>query len=106
MKFSSPGIVVAKLIAAGMLFGALGHHPYSYYSLLRLVVCGVSVFAAIRASDSSKSGWTWPLAITAIVFNPIIPFHLTREIWAFIDIGAAVLLLISVIVVDRKLPPK
>lgn len=101
MKFKSHGVVVAKLVAAGMLFGALGRQPYGYYTLLRWIVCGVAAFAAVRASELGKSGWVWPLATIALFFNLIIPVHLERETWAFIDIGVAVLLLISILIVDR-----
>lgn len=106
MKFQNLiGIIVAKLIAAGMLFGALGRHEYGYYTLLRWVVCGVTAFAAFQAAESHKNGWVWVLAVVALFFNPIIPVHLNRETWAFIDVGVAVLLLISVVALDRHLPP-
>ena len=97
------GIIVAKLIAAGMLFGALGRHGYGYYVLLRWVVCGVAGFAAFRASRKNKKGWVWALAIVALFFNPIIPVHLNRETWAFIDVGVALLLLVSIAAVDLRL---
>jgi len=29
--------------------------------------------------------------LLALLFNPIIPVHLTRELWMFIDLGAAAL---------------
>lgn len=106
MKFKNPASSVPKLIAAGMLFGALGRHQYGYYTLLRWVVCGVSAFAAFQAAKSAKTGWVWALAVVALFFNPIIPVHLKRETWAFIDVGVAVLLLISIVAIDRhRLPP-
>jgi hypothetical protein len=87
---------VAKLIAAAMLLAALARHRYDYYTLLRWVVCGVAAFAAFRAGTFNKGGWVLALAIVALVFNPVVPVHLTRETWAFIDVGTAVLLAASV----------
>lgn len=104
MSFAKLGSVVAKLIAAGLLFAALGRHPYDYYTLLRWVVCGVSAFAAFQATQSKKIGWAGTLAIVALIFNPLIPFHLKRETWAFIDIAAAVMLLLSIAVMDIGKP--
>lgn len=101
MKFKNPGIILAKMIAAGMLFGALGRRQYGYYTIVRWVVCGVSAFAAFRASERDKNGWVWVLAIVALFFNPFIPVKLNRETWAFIDVGVAVLLLTSIVAVDR-----
>lgn len=106
MKFKNAGMIVAKMIAAGMLFGALGRRQYGYYTVLRWVVCGVSAFAAFRASERRKIGWAWVLAIVALFFNPFIPVKLNRETWALIDVGVAVLLLASIVAVDRPARPQ
>ena len=105
MKFKNPIAIVGKLVAAGLLFGALGRHPYDYYTLMRWVVCGVAAFGAFQAFVSGKNGWVWALAIVALVFNPLIPVHLKRETWAIIDSSAAILLLISIAAIDRYTPP-
>ena len=105
MKINNAGIIIAKLVAAGVLLGALGRHPYGYYTLLRWVVCGVSAFAAFRATEFKKTGWAWALAIVALIFNPLVPVHLSRETWAFVDVTTAVLILVSVVAIDRHAPP-
>lgn len=97
---------MAKLIAAGMLIGALGHRQYGYYTLLRWVVCGVSAFAAFRASERGGNGWVWVLAIIALLFNPIVPVRINRGTWALVDVGVAVILLISIFTADRLAPPR
>ena len=101
MKLKSLGTVAAKLVAAGMLFGALGRRQFGYYTLLRWVVCGVSAYAAFRAAELGKTGWIWIFAIVALFFNPLIPVQLKRDIWAFVDVAVAVLLLVSITTVDR-----
>ena len=104
MNLTNIGGIALKLIAAGMLFGALARHGYDYYVLLRWVVCGVAAYAAFRASEVGKKGWAWALGIVALFFNPIIPVHLTRQTWGFIDVGAALLLLVSIAAVDLRPP--
>lgn len=94
-------VVIAKVVAALMLVGALAQNPYSYYTLMRWVVCGVSGFSAYRAAELKKAGWAWTLGIVALIFNPILPVHLDRGIWAFVDLGVAVLLLVSIPAVER-----
>ena len=101
MEFKEPGIFVVKVIAVVMLFGALGRHPYAYYTLLRWVVCGVAAYAAFRTLETGKTGWVWILGFVALLFNPVLPVHLNREIWIFVDVAVAVMLLISIVVVDR-----
>ena len=83
------------LAPAVLLILALLPFPYGYYVLLRLVVCGT---AALLSYDEYRlrgrvSGWTMVLAGVALLFNPLIPVHLTREIWAPIDLGTALLVI-------------
>jgi hypothetical protein len=68
-------------------------------------VCGVAVLAVFQAAERDKSGWIVPFAIVALLFNPIFPVHLNREIWAFVDVGVAALLLVSIVAVNRVKPP-
>ncbi|MGH9878865.1 MAG: DUF6804 family protein [Nitrososphaerales archaeon] len=96
------GFTVARIVAAFMLFFALDRNPYDYYVLLRWVVCGVSVYGAWIALELDKAGWFWCFGIIALVFNPLIPFHLSRETWTFIDIAGAMLLLGSILVLGRS----
>ncbi|WP_412070171.1 DUF6804 family protein [Rubrivirga sp. IMCC43871] len=83
------------LLAAGFLVIALAPMPYGYYTLLRLVVCGVSAYGAFRAAESGATAWTLTLGVTALLFNPIVPIPLDRETWALIDVAAAVLMVVS-----------
>jgi predicted transcriptional regulator len=98
------GSIIAKLIAAVMLFAALGRHPYDYYTILRWIACGVSAFTAFQAAETKKFGWLAVFVIVAIVLNPIAPLHLKRDTWALVDIAAGVLLLLSVAVMDIRKP--
>ena len=97
-------LVSAKLIASGLLISAtFQKHQYDYYTLMRWVVCAVSIFAALTTRDYSKKGWTVVLVIAALVFNPLFPVHFARQTWAAVDLVAAVVLLASIVFVDR--PP-
>ena len=98
------GSIIAKLIAAVMLFAALGRHSYDYYTLLRWVACGVCAYTGFQAIQTKKNGWLIVFVITAIVLNPIATIHLKRDTWAIIDAAAAVLLLVSIAVMDIRRP--
>lgn len=90
---------MSKLVWLGpvvMLLLALAPLPYGYYTMLRFVVCGIVSYLAWRHYELLGLGpWTIGLILTAILFNPIIPIHLPREVWAVIDAGCAVVLLIN-----------
>jgi len=76
-----------QAIASAMLLWALyPENPYGYYVLLRLVCCPIFAYLAIEAYAKEKAGWTWTLAITALIYNPIIRIHLSREIWSIINV--------------------
>ena len=104
MKPANLGIIIAKLIAAVMLFAALGRHAYDYYTFLRWIACGVCAYTAYQAAQNKKIGWLFVFIIAAIVLNPISPLHLKRGTWAFVDAAAAVLLLLSIAVMDIRKP--
>ena len=106
MNPANVGIILAKLIAAVMLFAALGRHAYDYYTLLRWIACGVVAFTAFQAAQMKKIGWLFVFIIAVIMLNPISPLHLKRGTWAIVDAAAAVLLLLSIAVMDIRKPRK
>jgi len=87
--------LIPALVAAMMLFVAIAELPYGYYQILRWVVCGSAVYIAYMAYRWDKIWATWIFAFIAALFNPIIPVHLTKEIWRPIDIICAVLFALS-----------
>jgi Family of unknown function (DUF6804) len=74
-----------------MLFLALAPWPYGYYQLLRFVVCGVSAYVAFMAYTGQKIWAAWLFAFIAVLFNPMTPIHLSRELWQAIDLICAIL---------------
>jgi hypothetical protein len=82
------------LAPAALLVIAVIPLPYGYYTFLRITVCGVSAFLAYRevVAASGISIWAIFLGGIALLFNPLIPVHLTRYIWFFIDLACAVFL--------------
>ena len=119
VKFQPPGeaeatpsqaamrrIWVPQCIVSLMLLWALNpDNPYGYYILLRIACCAVFAYLARKAFHLERQGWVWILGIMAVVYNPIIPVHLTREIWALVNvltIGIAVASIFAIRVKDEK----
>jgi DNA-directed RNA polymerase subunit RPC12/RpoP len=79
---------VPQLLACLMLLWALKpHNAYSYYILLRWVCFTVFGFLALRALLQQKPGWICVLGVTALVYNPIVRLHLTRDLWSIINVA-------------------
>jgi hypothetical protein len=95
--------LVPCLIAAAVLLGALGGWPYGYYTLLRWVTCAAAVFVAVAVYDWKRTAWVWVFGFVAVLFNPLVPVHLSREIWQPIDVVTAVLFTAAALALSR--PP-
>lgn len=75
-----------------MLVAALFPWPYGYYNFLRFCVCGAAAFLAYQqwTHDNAASKWVVALVGIALLYNPLIPIHLTREIWTVANVGTAI----------------
>lgn len=99
-------IWMPQAVACLMLAWAINpENPYGYYILLRWVCCGVLAYLAVRAYRHGLEGWTWMLAVTAGVYNPILRVHLTRDLWTVINLLTIGLLLGSTAVLRQETKP-
>ena len=85
----------SRISIIGVLIIALFKMPYGYYELLRLLTFAVMIFGGILSYSQKKLYWLALYCLFAIIYNPIIPVHLTREIWTYINIGTALFLIFS-----------
>jgi len=89
-------------ITSAMLFIAIAPLPYSYFTLLRIVVCSVFVLAFLVAYDRNYKNLIWVYALIAIIFNPFIKIHFDREIWMFIDVIASIIMIVTANKIVKK----
>jgi hypothetical protein len=88
---------VAIVISIAFLFLAMIEGwPYGFFTLMRLVVFGTTVYLSWLAYNSEMQAWIWFFGFIALVFNPLIPLHLGRDLWKVIDLLVAVFLFISI----------
>lgn len=72
--------------------------PYTYYTILRIVVTGVAVYYAYISykSTTTRDVWFWILVVIAVVFNPLVPIYLNnKSVWSVIDVITALLMVVS-----------
>lgn len=101
-KYSSISVVV-RVIAIILLFVAtFDKYPYGFYKVLRWVVCAAAAYSAYVAYETNKRVWIWLLGVIALLFNPLIKFHLSRDVWQPIDLLTGILILISLFFVREK----
>ena len=91
-----------RIIAAIFLFVAIGSYPYSYYIILRIITCGVSLYGIWYAYRVRKFLWLWVFSAIAVLFNPIIPIYLKKDVWIGIDLAVIIVFLISIPLLKAK----
>jgi hypothetical protein len=96
---------VPCVIAALSAFIAVADLPYGYYTLTRLVVCATAVFVLVVAARSGQMWAVWACSILALLFNPILPVHLTKGLWQPLDFIAGAMLVTAAFVIRSKTPP-
>lgn len=62
--------------------------PYGFYVFLRLGVTVVAI-SALVVLGVARPVDTIVLAVIALVFNPFIPVHLPKTLWAIVDLAVA-----------------
>lgn len=79
------------LVPVALLVVALLPWPYGFYNFLRLGICVVSLGLTYAQwkHDDAVSGWVVAFGAIALLYNPLLPVYLTREIWSVLNIVTA-----------------
>ncbi len=85
-----------------LLWAFYPDNPYGYYTLLRVVCCASFAYLTLKAFSQKKEAWGWVLAVMAVIYNPLLPIHLTREIWSVINIVTIGIAIGSVFILESK----
>lgn len=94
--------LIVIYIASAMLFIGILPLPYGYYTLLRFIATGVFIWSALIAYERNNETLPWIYLLLALLFNPLIKIHLSRDLWAIFDISAATLLLVTKSIIKEK----
>jgi hypothetical protein len=72
----------------GLLGIALLPMPYGYYTILRIIVCFISVAIAMQEGEKKDGDNIVHIVfiLLSIVYNPIIIVHFKKSIWIFLNI--------------------
>lgn len=91
-KAIATAVLIAEILLVGAIFSV---HSNGYYDLLRLVVCGLSIFLSVRLYKDEFPTISVLLGFAAIIFNPIIQLHLPHNVWQVIDSAQFVMLAVA-----------
>jgi len=85
---------------AGLLVVAVLPFPIGFYTLLRIAVAGSALFLVSLLWERHRLVGGLLIAV-AVLFNPIFPVWLNKEIWTVLNIGTAVIFLTAAWKVQR-----
>jgi hypothetical protein len=88
--------VCARLINAALLIWAYARDGYIFHESVKLIACGVALYGVYYTYKLKMKTWKVVFAVIAILFNPFLPVHLSRQAWEVYDLAAAGVLLLSV----------
>ena len=79
---AKPLVVLAVVITLAALFSL----PYGYYQLLRVFLCGLFAYSVVSSWKGVPDSLLWVMGAFAIIYNPLVPLHLGREIWIVVNL--------------------
>jgi hypothetical protein len=95
-----------NLIRIGLLIGLLVPFldpPYFYFQLLRVSVTGGFIYLIVRPNQSfTQKILTAFFIVGCVLFQPIEKISLGKETWLIVDIIFSTLLLIDIIITNKK----
>lgn len=93
-----------KLLLIAILVIATLPLPYGYYQFLRVLVSFTLTYDFILNRKNLQYNVILIYIIVIIIFNPVFPIYLNRELWVMIDFVVAILVAISIL--SKKVPSK
>lgn len=84
--------IAASLMATVAVLIGLGELPYGYYMLLRLFLCGVSLFLMFGSRLVLEDWHRWVLGGFAVLYNPVLPIRIGEKgIWIVLNIATVLM---------------
>lgn len=96
--------LIPAAIAAVMLLLAVCKWPYAYYQIMRWVVSAAGVFVAWKGWTFKQTWAIWAFGFIAVLFNPLVPFHINRNTWQVLDMLAAAAFITVTVALIRPSP--
>jgi hypothetical protein len=89
-------VIVKITVIIFLTLAVFQDHEYSYYTLVRWVVCASSVYLAYVAHSKHLIGLMIFFITTSLLFNPFIKVWLQKSTWHIVDIGVATIIALSI----------
>lgn len=79
----------------------------SYVPLFRFIVCGICAYLAVSAYQRSKLNWVWVFGALTVLYNPLVPIRLKRDVWSDVYVATIALFIFLLwLLVRANKPPQ
>jgi len=85
------GIIIVLLIGRQ-------HMPYGFYSFLRIYCTLAFTFLAYYENETKTYVLVFISVIGAILFNPLFPVFMHKQLWSVIDLWVSIIVLLWVVI--------
>ncbi|NQT79222.1 MAG: hypothetical protein HQ555_02365 [Candidatus Aminicenantes bacterium] len=97
-----PILLPSIIVAIFLLIAVMPIKEYSYYILIRWIVCLAAIYIAYCSYEAEKIYWIWIMGVVALIFNPIIPLNLGKGIWTIIDVITALVFVVTIFIFRNR----
>ncbi len=95
-------VTAVRFTIAMLVWALVPINPYSFYILLRWVVCAVLLLQLYVTRSRRRYGWMVACGIGAIIYNPLMTFQFPRATWSIINIATVLALFMMRSAEDRR----
>ena len=50
----------------------------------------------------TRSEWVWIFGVLAVIYNPFVRVHLSRDIWSIVNVATIVVNIVSIFIQNQK----
>ncbi len=79
-------LILAGICTLALLASATARWPYSFYVLLRVLICAASIYLSSKRYQEGQTLWIWIFAAVALLFNPVLSVRMARADWRVLDL--------------------
>ena len=97
-------LTIINILAALLLLIGVLAMPYGYYTFLRLLVTVVAVINIYYSYQNKSYAALIIGIIIALLFNPVIPVYLQKDVWMVLDIFTSLALILNVVLLKKREP--
>jgi hypothetical protein len=94
--------LIASLVA--LLCAVVGDWSYDFFVLVRVLIFMTCIVATVAIWKGNRStSWLWVLVSITVLYDPLLPIHLHKPTWSFVN--SVIFIVLGVLCVVLKVAP-